>query len=174
MRRPSSGRAPPRPTREARAAAQDGALLSRLEHDGRISYSELGEAVGLSKSPAWERVRALESRGAITGYRAVIDPAAVGLQIHAFVQVTIRSSCAGEFEHALAAHPSVLECFSIAGQADYLLHVLVADVASLDTLLRSEIARLPGVERLSTMVGMKTIKARGYIMDCAARARGSG
>lgn len=148
---------------------QDAEILARLERDGRLSYADLGEHVGLSKSPTWSRVRALEERGVITGYRAIVEPAAIGLDIHAFVQVTIRSTMSREFEQAVVRHAAVLECYTTAGQADYLLHVLVPNVAALDTLLRNELSRMPGVEHVSTTVGMKTIKARGYVTDCAAQ-----
>lgn len=144
----------------------EAAILKLLEEDGRISYAELGERVGLSKSPCWSRVRELERRGVIRRYRAEIDPAAVGLDLHAFVQVTINSAKHTEFEAAVNRHPSVLECFTTAGQADYLLHVLVRGIAELDDLLRSQVSRLPGVQRLDTTVCMKTIKHRGSLMAC--------
>ena len=76
----------------------EAAILKLLEEDGRLSYAELGEKVGLSKSPCWSRVRELERRGVIRRYRAEIDPAAVGLELHAFVQVTINSAKHTEFE----------------------------------------------------------------------------
>lgn len=142
------------------------ALLSALERDGRVSYAQLAEALDLSKTAAWGRVRDLEARRVITGYRAEVEPTALGLDIHAFVQVTINSHLHSEFEEAVLRHPSVLECYTTAGQADYLLHVLVADVATLDTLLRTEITQMRGVERISTTVGLKTIKRRGLIMPC--------
>lgn len=144
----------------------EAAILKLLEEDGRISYAELGERVGLSKSPCWSRVRELERRGVIRRYRAEIDPTAVGLDLHAFVQVTINSAKHTEFEAAVNRHPSVLECFTTAGQADYLLHVLVRGIAELDDLLRSQVSRLPGVQRLDTTVCMKTIKHRGSLMAC--------
>lgn len=155
------------PPRSRALGAQDVAILAHLERDGRLSYADLGEHVGLSKSPTWGRVRALEERGVITGYRAIVDPAAIGLDIHAFVQVTIRSTMSREFEQAVVRHSAVLECYTTAGQADYLLHVLVPNVAALDTLLRNELSRMPGVEHVSTTVGMKTIKPRGYVTECA-------
>jgi Lrp/AsnC family leucine-responsive transcriptional regulator len=144
----------------------EAAILQLLEEDGRLSYAELGEKVGLSKSPCWSRVRELERRGVIRRYRADVDPAAVGLDLHAFVQVTINSAKHTEFEAAVNAHRSVLECFTTAGQADYLLHVLVRGIGELDELLRSQVSRLPGVQRVETTVCMKTIKHRGSVMAC--------
>lgn len=142
------------------------ALLRALEDDARLSFGELGQKVGLSKTPCWSRVRELEKRGIIKSYRAEIDPAAIGLQIHAFVQVTINSIKHAEFETAAVRNPSVVQCFTTAGQGDYLLHVLVPGISDLDELLRGEISRLPGVQRLVTTVCMKTIKQRSTIIDC--------
>ena len=148
---------------------QEFAILRALERDARMSFSELGDSIGISKSPSWMKVRALEARGAISGFRAVIEPAAIGLQIHAFVLVTIQSTMSREFESAVLSHVAVLECHTIAGQADYFLHVLVPGIADLDALLRNDISRMPGVEHVSTTVGLKTIKSRGYITDCVCR-----
>ncbi len=142
-------------------------ILETLERDGRISFNALAETVGLSKTPSWGRVRELERQKVITGYRAQIDPARVGLELHAFVQVSITATRYADFESAVLRHKSVLECYSTAGQADYLLHVLVPGIAALDSLLRADISRMPGVQQVVTTVGMKTIKHRGSIMECA-------
>lgn len=142
-------------------------LLKTLEGDARISFNALAEEVGLSKTPSWARVRELERQKVITGYRAEIDPARVGLELHAFVQVTITATRHADFESAVLRHKSVLECYTTAGQADYMLHVLVSGITALDELLRKDISRLPGVQQLVTTVGMKTIKHRGSIMECA-------
>lgn len=142
------------------------ALLRALEDDARLSFGELGQKVGLSKTPCWSRVRDLEKRGIIKSYRAEIDPGAIGLQIHAFVQVTINSVKHADFEAAVVRNPSVVQCFTTAGQGDYLLQVLVPEIADLDELLRGEISRLPGVQRLVTTVCMKTIKPRSTTTGC--------
>jgi Lrp/AsnC family leucine-responsive transcriptional regulator len=148
----------------------DEAILRLLEKDGRLSFNSLGQEIGLSKTPSWTRVNALERDKVITAYRAEIDPAQLGLQLHAFVQVTITAARHADFEAAVLRHGSVLECYTTAGQADYLLHVLVPGIAELDELLRGEISRMPGVQRGTTTVGMKTIKHRGLIMDCVRPA----
>jgi Lrp/AsnC family leucine-responsive transcriptional regulator len=145
----------------------DVTILKALESDGRLSFSDLADEIGLSKTPSWARVRELEKQKVITGYRAQIDPARVGLELHAFVQVTITATRHTDFEAAVLRHKSVLECYTIAGQADYILHLLVPGISALDGLLRTEISRMPGVQRLQTTVGMKTIKQRGSIMECA-------
>src|SRR5690606_24104551 len=146
------------------------ALLQALEDDARLSYAELGERVGLSKSPCWSRVQELQRRGVITGYRAEIDAAAVGLALHAFVEVSIDSALYQQFEAAVNLNSAVIECYTTAGQADYVLHVLVPGISELDELLRTRISRLPGVQRLESTVCMKTIKPRGPIMGCLQQA----
>ena len=158
--------APRRPPRRAQRSLES-RLLAELESDARLSYAELGERIGLSKTPTWARVRALEQAGTITGYRAELDPASLGLDLHAFVEVRLRAAQHAEFEAAVLRHPAVIECFTTAGQADYLLHVLVTGIGALDALLRDEISQLPGVERLATTVGMKTIQRRAHLTDCA-------
>lgn len=143
----------------------DRALLTELERDARQSFAQLGEAVGLSKTPAWKRVQALETAGVIEGYRAAINPQAVGLEIHAFVQVEVAFERHAAFEAAVKRHPSVLACYATAGDADYMLEVRAPAMTDLDRLLRQELCLLPGVKRFSTTIGMKTIKAHGGVME---------
>jgi Lrp/AsnC family leucine-responsive transcriptional regulator len=145
----------------------DDAILRILEKDGRLSFNSLAEQIGLSKTPTWARVQALERDHVITGYRAEIDPASVGLDLHAFVQVTITATRHADFEAAVVRHPSIIECYTTAGQGDYLLHVLVTGIAALDEMLRVDIARMPGVQRQTTTIGMKTIKRGASIVECA-------
>ncbi len=144
----------------------DHRILSALEEDGRQSFAELGERIGLSKTPCWQRARDLERSGVIRGYRADIDPGQLGLQVQAFVQVTLSSVQHAQFETAVLRHPAVLQCFTTAGQADYLMHVLVPGISELDRLLRMEISQLPGVQKIETTVCMKTIKHRAPITGC--------
>jgi Lrp/AsnC family leucine-responsive transcriptional regulator len=117
--------------------AVDEAILRALEKDARMSFSDLGEQVGLSKTPSWSRVRELERRKIITAYRAEIDPMSVGLELHAFVQVTINAARHADFESAVQRHKSILECYTTAGQGDYLLHALVPGIAALAELRRA-------------------------------------
>jgi Lrp/AsnC family leucine-responsive transcriptional regulator len=144
----------------------DHRLLTTLEENARLSFAELGEQVGLSKTPCWQRVRDLERAGVIRGYRADIDSTQLGLQLHAYVQVTLSSVQHEQFEAAVLEHPAVLQCFTTAGHADYLMHVLVPGIPELDTLLRREISQLPGVQKIATTVCMKTIKHRSPITRC--------
>jgi Lrp/AsnC family leucine-responsive transcriptional regulator len=139
----------------------DLAILARLEADARLSYADLGEAVGLSKSAAWKRVQGLELAGAVRGYRALIDPAALGLETVAFVAVTVAFDRHAEFEQAAIRERLILACHATIGEADYLLQVITPSMAELDHFLRQELWRLPGVQRFTTTMAMRTIKTDG-------------
>jgi Lrp/AsnC family transcriptional regulator, leucine-responsive regulatory protein len=145
----------------------DRAILRALEADARLSYGELADKVGITKTPCWARVRELEKSGVLRGYHADIDPASLGLELHAFVQVTLDGRRHAEFEAAVLRHRSILECYATTGTGDYLLHVLVAGITALDGFLRNEISRMPGVQRTQTTVGTMAIKNRASITDCA-------
>ncbi|MBB3953846.1 Lrp/AsnC family transcriptional regulator [Novosphingobium sediminicola] len=142
----------------------DRAILRALERDARQSFADLAEEVGMSKTPCWNRVQGLEASGAILGYRAMVEPEAVGLTLDAFVQVSVSFADHAAFEAAACEHPSVIACYTTAGDADYLLHVMARDVAHLDGLLRGQLRRMPGVERFNTTIGMKRIKRAGAVM----------
>jgi Lrp/AsnC family leucine-responsive transcriptional regulator len=141
-------------------------ILTALERDARQSFTELSRKVGLSKTPCWQRVRELQKRGVIAGFRAELDAQKLGLWVHAYVQATIDAARNAEFEAAVRKHDSVLQCYSTAGSGDYLLHLLVPGIIDLDQVLRAEIAHLPGVQRTVTTVCLKTIKNRSSLMAC--------
>lgn len=143
-------------------------ILQALEENGRISYADLAEIVGLSKSPCWARVRQKEADGVIQGYTVRLDPSALGLNVQSFVRVMIRMDAHTEFEAAAIAHPSIFECHTTAGSGDYMLKIYAQSVVHLDDLLRHELAKLPGVERLDTTVCLKVIKQHGSMVKWAA------
>jgi Lrp/AsnC family leucine-responsive transcriptional regulator len=141
----------------------DLSILRILEADARISFAALAERVGLSKSPCWSRVQALEKQGVIAGYRARIDARAVGKGLTVFALATVEFGQAEDLEGAVLRHPAVTDCHSTAGAGDYLLRIVAADVEDLDHLLRKELSRLPGVQRYTTTVCMKAIKQDGLL-----------
>lgn len=106
-------------------------ILRVLQHDGRISNTDLAQQVGLSASACLRRVQELERIGVIKGYRAIIDPAAIGGGVTIFVTVGLSEHLrkdAAAFEQAMAAAPQVRECHNITGSVEYLLRVEVADL----------------------------------------------
>ena len=146
----------------------DWKILSELEMDGRLSFAELGERVALSKSPCWSRVRELEREGAIRGYSALIEPSGVGLPVQCLINVRISFDQHSAFEKAVIDHPGIAECYTIAGDSDYVLRIYAQSVEHLDYLLRQDLAKLPGVHRLTSTVCLKAIKARSSIAKWAA------
>jgi len=136
----------------------DFGLLESLERNGRQSFATLAAEHGLSKTSCWSRVQAMEEAGVIRGYRAEIDPAALGLSVVAHIQVAIDASQRDAFEAAVMDDPAILECHSIAGEADYLFKIACRDVEALDGLLRDQLTLLPGVTRTHTTISLKVIK----------------
>ena len=149
----------------------DWKLVAHLEKDGRQSFAELGDKVGLSKSPCWTRVRNLEQSGIIEGYEARLDPNALGMAIQSFVDVQIELDAHAEFEAAVMDHPAIFECHTIAGENDYLLRVFARSMEHLDQLLRQDLSKLPGVHRLSSSLCMTTIKRSASIAGWAEATR---
>ncbi len=141
----------------------DRAILNELQNDGRLSYAELGERIGLSKTPCWKRVQKLEQADVISGYRGEVNPRQIGLNLQVFLEVTIEHTMANEFEQAIAAYDCVIECFAISGNTDYLLSILTTDIEQFDELLRHKFPHLPGVQRLATTFCLRTIKSKGKI-----------
>ncbi|GDY63732.1 AsnC family transcriptional regulator [Streptomyces avermitilis] len=128
--------------------------------DGRLTVTELAARVQLSVSPCHRRLRDLERTGAIRGYRAVVDPAAVGLNFEALVFVTLRwedRDTVSTFEQAVAAVPQVIQAQRLFGDPDYILRVATADLAAFQELYDRHLATLPGVQRLTSTLVMKHV-----------------
>ncbi|MDO5533422.1 MAG: Lrp/AsnC family transcriptional regulator [Propionibacteriaceae bacterium] len=116
--------------------ALDTQIIGLLARDGRMSYTDIGKATGLSTSAAQQRVRRLEQRGVISGYRAVIDPASLGKLLTAFVSVTTTDPFEdAELPDRLAELPEIVSCYSVAGRTSYLLVVQVETPSDLERLL---------------------------------------
>jgi DNA-binding Lrp family transcriptional regulator len=138
----------------------DRKILAELQAEGRLTVTELAQRVGLSVAPCHRRLRELERTGAIRGYRAVVDPAAIGLGFEVLVQVTMDredAATVAEFERGLAEIPEVRHAERLFGDPDYLLRVATADIAAYQTLRDERLATLPGVGRLTSTIVMKRI-----------------
>ena len=138
----------------------DRQILAELQVAGRLTVAELAERIRLSAGPCHRRLRELERTGVITGYRAVVDPAAVGLGFEVLVNVTMEREDAPTiraFETALAAVPEVRHAERLFGDPDYLLRVVTADLAGYATLRDEKLATLPGVQRMTSTIVMKRI-----------------
>ncbi|KAF1007019.1 MAG: DNA-binding transcriptional activator DecR [Luteibacter sp.] len=138
----------------------DRKILSELQSDGRLTVTELAERVGLSLSPCHRRLRALEDDGVIRGYRADLDPVAVGLRFYAVIFVTLKETSEGTvraFEEALVEVDEVVHAQRLFGEPDYLMHVVTHDLPSFQALWDRRLATLPGVLRLTSTLVMKEV-----------------
>ena len=139
----------------------DHAILRLLSGEGRLSAAEVARRVGLSKSPVQTRIKRLEEIGAISGYRAVLDPIRMGLAHVAFVEVKLsdtREAALSAFNREVLLVPEIEQCHMIASRFDYLLKVRTADIQSYRRLLGEQISALPHVASTSTYVAMEAVK----------------
>jgi Lrp/AsnC family leucine-responsive transcriptional regulator len=139
----------------------DRAILQALGQDGRMTVTDLAQEIGLSKTPTQQRLRRLISEGYIRGFRAVIDPARVGLDHVAFTEVKLSDTREGalrEFNAAVQKIPEVEECHMIASSFDYLLKVRTSDIRRYRIVLGEYISSLPHVASTSTFVAMETVR----------------
>jgi len=140
--------------------ALDRKILALLQADGRLTITELAAQIGLSVSPCHRRLRELERSGAIIGYRAIVDPEAVGLRFQALVFVTMRQEDRDTllgFERAVTEVPQVVQAQRLFGDPDYLLRVLTEDLGAYQRLEDDVLSALPGVQRLNSTLVMKAI-----------------
>ncbi|HEY8373337.1 MAG TPA: Lrp/AsnC family transcriptional regulator [Pseudonocardiaceae bacterium] len=130
----------------------DRAILRELASDGRISYTELAERVGLSVSAVHQRVRRLEQRGVVRGYGAKLDGEQIGLPLTAFISLTpIDPAAPDDYPQRLEHLPQIEACYSVAGEESYILRVRVASPAALEDLLR-QIREAANVSTRTTVV----------------------
>ncbi len=138
----------------------DREILRLLSTDGRMSYTDLGKATGLSTSAVHQRVRRLEQRGVIRGYGAVVDFEAIGLPLTAFVSVTpLDPGAPDDVPERLAPLPEIEACHSVAGDDNYILKVRVATPGDLEGLL-ARIRSAAGVSTRTTVVLSTPYEAR--------------
>lgn len=136
-------------------------LLSALQRDGQTTNAALGERANLSASQISRRVQRLEEAGVITGYAALLDPAALGLGVTAYAHVLLErhdKTRPAEFERQVAALPEVLECFAVTGEADYLLRIVAPDLAAFSDLMMKKLLTLPGVAQVKTNIALSKVK----------------
>ncbi|WP_353945436.1 Lrp/AsnC family transcriptional regulator [Streptomyces sp. HUAS MG91] len=135
-------------------------ILRELQSDGRLSNQELAQRVGLSPSPCLRRVRQLEQDGVIQGYRAMVDPAAVGRGFEVLVSIEVRRDreSVEAFEQALQDIPDVIEAYRLFGSPGCLLRIAVADLAAYERLWIERLTTLGGVTEVNSQIIMKRVK----------------
>ena len=146
---------------DSRMDAMDRKLLSLLQDDASMPLQDIAARVGLSINPCWRRIKRMESEGIIRARVAVLDPEKVGLNVSVFVRIKIRehsSEWVKRFAVAIRSIPEIAECHRIGGDIDYMLKVIVADIAGYDRVYKELIARVPGLAEVSALFSMERIK----------------
>jgi Lrp/AsnC family leucine-responsive transcriptional regulator len=149
--------------------AVDRHILKTLQERARTTNVELARANDLAPSSMLDRVRRLEDKGIIRGYRAELDPKELGYQVAAMVMINLahhQTTGIGSFEEDVANIPEVKACFHVTGRYDYILHLAARDIDHLSELVKHRIGALGGVEKQETFLVLSTVKEdQGYSLE---------
>ncbi len=140
----------------------DRQILGLLQADASLSIQQVSEQVGLSVNPCWRRIRQMEQGGVIQARVALVDPEKVGLGLTVYVRVKTNQHSADwakRLNEVIAAMPEILECHRIGGDVDYLLKVVVEDMAGYDRTYREFISRVPSLADVSALFSMERLKS---------------
>jgi Lrp/AsnC family transcriptional regulator, leucine-responsive regulatory protein len=154
-------------------------ILSELQADARISVAELAKRVALTPTPCARRLQQLQTSGVIRAYVAVLDQAALGLPVDAFVEVRLTregKAEVAEFESKVHGYPEVMQCWALSGGSDYLLRVVAADLEGYNRFLRDELLSLGCVDHVQTGFALQRVVDRtalplSHLQQDARRAR---
>ncbi len=141
-------------------------ILTILQQEGRISYTELADRVGLSTTPCMERVKRLERDGFITGYHASVNPQMLNYNLLVFVEIALSYQSPDAFERfnrAVSTLPYILECHLVSGDADYLLKARLHDMSQYRELLGDMLLTLPGVKNSKSYIVMEEVKEQAQL-----------
>jgi len=139
----------------------DRRILHELQQDGSLSNVELARRVGLSASPCLTRVRALEASGVIRQYVALADAARLGLGLNVFISISLRTQgkdALARFEERIAQQDEVMECYLMTGDSDYLIRVVVADMAALERFILDQLTPMAEVEKIRSSFALKQVR----------------
>lgn len=141
--------------------AQDRRILELLQANARVSTQEIADYAATSPATAWRRQRALEERGVIKKYCAILDREKLGFAVSAFVHLSIERQnpqVIAEIEARVKKRPEILECFATTGDADYTLRVVARDIADYDRFMQEFLFNLPGVGQVRSSIALRETK----------------
>jgi DNA-binding Lrp family transcriptional regulator len=136
-------------------------ILEELQSNAKLTNVELSGRVNLSPSPCLARVRALEESGVIDRYVTLLNPVRVGLGLSVFIQITLKRQVEKElvsFEEAISSYEEVMECYLMTGAFDYLVRVIVADIAALERFILQKLTKIAAVSNIQTSMALKQVK----------------
>jgi Lrp/AsnC family leucine-responsive transcriptional regulator len=150
--------------------AIDRRLLRALQADGRATYDQLAAEIQMSASAALRRVKRLEEAGVIAGYVAVVSPERVGLGLSAYISVRLEKASEthkrnpmDQFKAAVQTWPEVVECVALTGEMDYLLQVVVEDMAHYSRFIMETLLKHPSVEDCKSSFVLERLKTGGAV-----------
>ncbi|MBI3239299.1 MAG: Lrp/AsnC family transcriptional regulator [Flavobacteriia bacterium] len=141
--------------------AIDERIVSLLQENGKMNYKQVADAIGLSTTPTFERIRRLERNGVILGYSARIDKRYLGKSMQVFCQVTLQSHALdvlNAFESAIVRLDEISACYHVAGSIDYLLHIEVASMDQYQDFIKNQLTGIPHIAQVNSNFVMTAIK----------------
>jgi Lrp/AsnC family transcriptional regulator len=136
-------------------------ILDALQSHAESTSSELAERVGLSATPIWRRIKKLEADGYITGKVVLLNPKALGLTVNVFAEVRLQQhdeQTLLALEAAVRDQPEIVECFSVSGEADYLLRVVTTSIEAYEAFLKKGLLHLPGIASVNSRFALGCVK----------------
>ncbi|HXZ03039.1 MAG TPA: Lrp/AsnC family transcriptional regulator [Stellaceae bacterium] len=141
--------------------AFDRKIIRAIQAEPDIAIQALAERVGLSHTPCWRRLKKLEESGVIKGRAVLLDADALGLPIAIFAHIRMKShdeETLDAFERTARSRPEIVECFSMSGDADFLLRIAMPSVAEYETFLKKVLVHMPGVGAVNSSIALKCVK----------------
>ncbi|MDB5860282.1 MAG: transcriptional regulator, Lrp/AsnC family-like protein [Ramlibacter sp.] len=138
-------------------------ILAELQVDGALTNVELARRVHLSPSPCLARVKALETAGVIERYVALANAKQLGLGLNVFISISLKEQnkeSLAAFERSIAEHDEVMECYLMTGDSDYLIRVVLTDIAALERFILDQLTPIPGVEKIRSSFALKQVRAK--------------
>ena len=139
----------------------DRRLLDAMQRDIRLSQNELADLAGMSRTSAWRRIRDFEDSGVIDKQVALLNPRKLGFQIHVFLAVAMvehTDANRDSFEAHVQSLPEVTECYSVSGERDYILQVVVSDMDAYNRFINTQILHHPAVRSASSTFALRRVK----------------
>lgn len=136
-------------------------ILSELQRNSKITNAELATRINLSPSPCLMRVKRLESLGLINSYVALLDPLKLGLHLNVFISISLKAQnreLLADFEERICSHEEVMECYLMTGDADYLIRVVMPDVAALERFIVDHLSPMPEIEKIRSSFALKQVR----------------
>jgi Lrp/AsnC family transcriptional regulator len=139
----------------------DARILDALQKDGSLSAAQLAERCNLTTTTAWRRLQRLEEQGAIKGRVALLDRKKLGLNVVVFVEIKLATTgreALASFERSIQKYPEVMDCYTIMGDKDFLLRIVVPSIEAYEAFFLDHLSRIPGVQAVNSTIALSVIK----------------